>query len=80
VARRAERQATESDRDQLLLSMVPVGGGGSTTLGVTALLADFFLRGFIAFFFAGFFAAFFFVAFFFAIRAPLLGDVFAPTT
>jgi hypothetical protein len=75
----------------LLLSMVPVGGGGSATLGAalrTGFLAAFDTFFFVAFFFgAAFFAAFFLVAFFlvafffFAIRrAPLLCDVFAPTT
>src|SRR3954451_12372969 len=69
-----------------LLSMVPVGGGGSAALraarrtGLFAALEPFFL---VVFFFgvAFFVAAFFLVAFFFfAIRhAPLLSDVFAFT-
>jgi hypothetical protein len=70
--------------------MVPVGGGGSTTLGAAlrdgfliAALATFFFAAFffVAPFFAGFFIAFFFAAFFFAIRrAPLLYAVFASTS
>jgi hypothetical protein len=67
--------------------MVPVGGGGSALrraalrIGFFAAFEPFFVAAF--FFGAAFFlvAAFFFVAFFFAIRrAPLLSDVFAPTT
>jgi hypothetical protein len=67
--------------------MVPVGGGGWTVLRVTALLAGRFFAAFAALFFAGVFAAFFFAAFFFVaffffaiLAAPLLCEVFAPTT
>jgi hypothetical protein len=80
---------------QLLLSIVPVGGGGWTMLLAAAWLFNgALLRIFVAFFAPGFFAAFFFAAFFFvafpvvlffvvfffAIAAPLLCDVLPPTT
>jgi hypothetical protein len=86
VARRAG-QATAAGRNQFrLLSIVPVGGGGSGTLraaahiGFFAAVDRFFFAAF--FFVAAFLVAFFFVAFFFfAIpRAPLLCDLFASTT
>jgi hypothetical protein len=77
VAWRDEARPRRREGDQLLLSMVPVGGGSAARamiLRARGLNPFFDLVDFFDFFFRDFFAPFFFfVAFFFAIRnAPLM--------